>query len=225
MFNKICSILLLDKCSFIKTRKAVFEFRITKFLGQNVVVPKQTGPGPQGASALHLWPHSAPRRASQIHSPGPRSVHTGGVIHPRECREEGCVGLGKGLAGHLGKEFWDSGHCFMAWKGKMLVVRACVLWPYDALSCWQGAYWNQQSEIVLDGNTARDFSKSWLLSLRTTEIMKNHWAKCQTSFSANWSFRANPLHLFRMTSFQVPSAFLQIRTFHSQCVQHEKFIL
>ena len=48
--------------------------------------------------------------------------------------------------------------------------------------------------IFLDGNIAWDFSKSWLLSLRTIEIM-NRWAKCQTSCFANQAGLLEPIPL------------------------------
>lgn len=50
----------------MKSRKAIFQYRIIKTLVQNVVVLKGMGPGPQGASPAHLLPPSVLRRAFNL---------------------------------------------------------------------------------------------------------------------------------------------------------------
>lgn len=68
--------------------------------------------------------------------------------------------------------------------------KAMFHWPHGALSYGKG-YTEISVErklvwrgIFLDGNTAWEFSKSWLLSLRTIDKM-NPWAKCQRSCFAS----------------------------------------
>lgn len=68
----------------------------------------------------------------------------------------------------------------------MLILGTCSISPVGTSSMERGLQklvWSG----VLDGskgNTAWGFSKLWLLSLKTTEVMRNLWVKCQTSFLA-----------------------------------------
>ena len=183
------------------TKNALFEFRMIRFL-DNVVMPKEAALGPQGASSLHF---SAPRRASHVHCPGLRTVYASDVIHP-ENRPRGkrCMGLGKGFPGHLvmnsghlhhglggaGTNSKDMSHWLQGClEGKWSEVKVADSLPAEPQGKPQGCLifrqraWLKlvQSGMFLHGRIAWDFSKSWLLSLRIIEIMRNHQAKCQIS--------------------------------------------
>jgi hypothetical protein len=96
----------------------------------------------------------------------------------------------------------------MVWRRECAMSMGCSIGPIDALSHAKGKLKIVQSGVFLDehkGSIAQDFFKSWLHSLRTTETMRNFWAKCQTSHIAvsQAGFKASSLCPFRIASYQV----------------------
>lgn len=183
------------------TKNALFEFRMIRFL-DNVVMPKEAALGTKWASSLLS---SAPRRASHVHCLG-WGLCASDVIYPKENRprEKCCMGLGKGFPGHLvmnsgylhhglgwaGTNSKDMSHWLQGClEGKWSLVKVTDSLPAEPQKKPQGCLILRhrarlklvQSRMFLHGSTAWDFSKSWLLSLRIIEIMRNHQAKCQTS--------------------------------------------
>lgn len=171
-----------------------------QILAQNMVVPKDTGPGP-----LHSFLHSVLRRTSHANHPGATSVHTGDLSQSREVRpgEGACISLGKR---HGVIWAWNSGilgACVMVWKGKVLVLGTFFIGLMDALCHGKGHILNlDQNGVFLDGNSTWDFSKSWLLSLGTIKIIKNNWDRCQTSCFAIQAGLLEPIVIWKINSLK-----------------------
>lgn len=129
-------------------------------------------------------------------------------MHPGEgdLEEKPAEALEKGLE-LFSKEFWDSGSLHHV-RGEGASLGAMFHWSHGCLTWWQGGIMKlAQSGIFFDGNTAWDFSKPWLLSLRSIEEEKLGRMPNKLLCQSSCSFKAKSLHLFRMTSFQL----------HAQC--------
>lgn len=173
------------------------------------------GPGPQGASSAHLMSRSVPRKAFNLTT---QECAHWKCDAPGEgdLEEKPAEALEKGLE-LFSKEFWDSRSLHHV-RGEGASLGDMFHWSHGSLTLWQ-IMKLAQSRIFFDGNTAWDFSKSWLLSLRSIEIMRKKWAKCPTSRFASHAAlsKTNPVtSLEWVPSKYMPSALLHIQVRHRE---------